>query len=689
MKLREEIQKILKEELMSEISDGFAKAALEVGVSYNTKDANAIFGNKLRVVKDFEYVGDPFDEIRKEMESLGYDVDFAESKVRKSVQTKNGIKVREMSLDKAVKKEIDNAYKEYVSNGGKAVWADDFVKRFSDEELIEKVKGGMGNMVQIFSNEQDQATLAKMTKKKPGIKNFVKMVIKNIKPWSTTGEIEKRFGGNKAMADLGITVYSIKLFKKFLMDNFMFVEHPNGQLDSPKIVSAAKKYNEVGSGFKIVISRASIDVLRMSDWKHLQSCHSEPRPNATKEDLEGNYFHCAVQESKGGGLVAYLVQGKDLEGVDLQKEEIFSDSSRGISGITPQARMRLRGFEYETGDESTRTLVAPETASYGMELDAFYNSIKSWATKSQSEQLEFDEAGKVVGVKDAGEFHMLGGNYTDTNPMRIISNFVNKKYKVSGQIDISGMFDVIKELFATTEQVVEIKDENVLILSHKILIEGDWTAIFEEHKNYILNFPKQFRTSRKMEVDIENGIAIMIWEELVVGSNSSNEQILDDARSFMDFCESVETAAWDLEEYVENAMRVAERTTPAKQLFMKGWNKTNLMFSGADMGDEMRIRNVSMGKIPELAGFDRKMLKSMERYLSSDKLLELDVFSDVNYHDFTSIKVKITDDGEVILEEMFVAYPDEVGDVKPYLQALNQISSAASELKKLIGFKND
>ena len=54
--------------------------------------------------------------------------------------------------------------------------------------------------------------------------------------------------------------------------------------------------------FSIILSRHPVDVLRMSDLPGMSSCHSEG----------GSHFQCAVAESKGNGLIAYMVNTSEL-----------------------------------------------------------------------------------------------------------------------------------------------------------------------------------------------------------------------------------------------------------------------------------------------------------------------------------------------------------------------------------------
>src|SRR3990167_1331598 len=97
---------------------------------------------------------------------------------------------------------------------------------------------------------------------------------------------------------------------------------------------ALESYEKEGiaTDLSILISRHPIDVVRMSDFDHIKSCHSEG----------GSYFHCAVQEMQGHGLVAYVVKTDDLSKISLQSDEIFKDKQRKIDGIVPLSRIRLR-----------------------------------------------------------------------------------------------------------------------------------------------------------------------------------------------------------------------------------------------------------------------------------------------------------------------------------------------------------
>lgn len=100
--------------------------------------------------------------------------------------------------------------------------------------------------------------------------------------------------------------------------------------------------------YTLILSRDPIDVFRMSDHKGLENCHSLP---SVKGGLD-RYNVCAAAEAHGNGAVAYLVEMEDFKDFfgsldpnvldDFEGEEIFSDPDRGVYGVTPASRIRIR-----------------------------------------------------------------------------------------------------------------------------------------------------------------------------------------------------------------------------------------------------------------------------------------------------------------------------------------------------------
>ena len=172
-----------------------------------------------------------------------------------------------------------------------------------------------------------------------------------------------------------------------------------------------KEFNDISvddvSEFSILISRAPVDVLRMSDFasKGMTSCHREG----------GEYFYCALAEARNQGAIAYLVRTEDINKVDLNATEIFADPQRGIEGITPEARVRIR----RVMDNTTNVdFMAPETRTYGRPKVSFTDTVNKWVASKTAEillndpQAKYDE-GKFY-IPEADSLELKGGSYSDS-----------------------------------------------------------------------------------------------------------------------------------------------------------------------------------------------------------------------------------------------------------------------------------
>jgi len=173
-----------------------------------------------------------------------------------------------------------------------------------------------------------------------------------------------------------------------------------------------QRFNEVtdtqANSLSILISRAPIDVLRMSDFasKGMTSCHREG----------GEYFYCALAEARNQGAIAYLVNTEDINKVDLNATEIFADPQRGIQGIVPEARMRLRRV---VDNQTNVDFMAPETRTYGKAKVSFVDTVNKWVTQQTAKilmndpQAKYDE-GKFYIPYEADSLELRGGSYSDS-----------------------------------------------------------------------------------------------------------------------------------------------------------------------------------------------------------------------------------------------------------------------------------
>lgn len=188
------------------------------------------------------------------------------------------------------------------------------------------------------------------------------------------------------------------------------------------------------SKYSVVLSRHPIDVLRMSDFRDIQSCHSE-----------GNsYFRCAIAEAHGHGLVAYIVKSSDFarlseelgeeygefHNIDsgFQTDEIFADRDRSVRGITPISRVRARKYVKSPGKEGSYELAMPETRVYGKKIPYFVESVRDWLYESQITKIlekEGYQSEQELKEKklDTKEFRQHGGSYRDTSPGQVFANF--------------------------------------------------------------------------------------------------------------------------------------------------------------------------------------------------------------------------------------------------------------------------
>ena len=175
--------------------------------------------------------------------------------------------------------------------------------------------------------------------------------------------------------------------------------------------------------FSIVITRNPVDILRMSDFDNITSCHSPP--SRSGEGL-GSYFKCAVAEAQGEGAIAYVVRNNDLEDInidDYEGRELFLDKQRGVGEITPISRIRLRLVrKYDDKDvknaEEIDDIAVPETRVYGEQIPGLGTVILNWAAENQQEilnKLPILDRGGGKGALDMAYFTKFGGTYEDTD----------------------------------------------------------------------------------------------------------------------------------------------------------------------------------------------------------------------------------------------------------------------------------
>jgi len=234
-----------------------------------------------------------------------------------------------------------------------------------------------------------------------------------------------------------------------------------------------KNADESSDKYSIIITRDPIDVLRMSDFEDIQSCHSPPSKGGASE-----YYKCAVAEAHGHGAVAYVVNTEDLllktdtDNIEeaqnqIQDGEIFDDDMRpgGAGfGIAPISRLRLRQIRYYMSNEDIALLAkygkvsdlpsdlsreemqalwarieraqssdfnpyegvqlaVPEKRIYGKEIPGFRTRVLDWAREHQETQMaNVPREGEQINLSQIVKF---GGSHEDTNISSLISQLFN------------------------------------------------------------------------------------------------------------------------------------------------------------------------------------------------------------------------------------------------------------------------
>jgi hypothetical protein len=275
---------------------------------------------------------------------------------------------------------LENLYLKNVSSFGRSV-INEISQRFVDEvkDAVEDKELPFNNIfgdklrmiIPLMDDSKDYHNIIGQISK---IKNFhsfdpeKKEVIKKI-------EVDPKYGGGVKFQkiNLGRAISSLNIpeeEKKKMLDWFANQSSNINEMD------------KLGK-YKVIISRSPIDLLRMSDNRILHSCHAEG----------GQFFHCAIAEAKNGGAIAFLVNTDGLSGItedELQNEEIFEDLSRGVRGITPFSRIRIR--RYESTAEANFSVAIPDTKIYGRNIENFYDTVKNFLKQKQfSGEMNVDE----------------------------------------------------------------------------------------------------------------------------------------------------------------------------------------------------------------------------------------------------------------------------------------------------------
>jgi hypothetical protein len=187
----------------------------------------------------------------------------------------------------------------------------------------------------------------------------------------------------------------------------------------------------------MVFSRVPIDVVRMSDFPELRSCHG----------VGGLYASCATQEAMStGGAVIYLFKEQyskffnDKEYVDSlvsTDQEFMEDDDRNVDGIIPTTRIRIRTWELTTSDNQSLFIHVPTSRMYGQNVKEFYAEVVKILSEKQAaviQKLKSLKGSDIVDVKLYGGAY--GDAYTDEVDEFLGTPLLRNKYKFNREYPI-------------------------------------------------------------------------------------------------------------------------------------------------------------------------------------------------------------------------------------------------------------
>jgi hypothetical protein len=249
------------------------------------------------------------------------------------------------------------------------------------------------------------------------------------------------------------------------------------------------KENELyfASKYMIVISRAPIDILRMSDHDGWSSCHSPG----------GSYFKCAVQEAVDGGAVAYIADNRELEKVNLDDEEIFKDKQRGIDGVVPLSRLRIRRY---ISDSYNAELGVPEVRIYGQGFPGFYEKLAQYLMTAQKSVIDSikNYAGAASGKPNINlySWKLYGGSYEDNAGRQLFREFFGDEFTFSGDTGKQASDIEYQEMTERTTQMTN--DAN-----RRLNYSSIWASVEEyDVGDYYVDY------GGTIEIDIEEEVSI-------------------------------------------------------------------------------------------------------------------------------------------------------------------------------------
>ena len=366
---------------------------------------NELFEGKTRLIIDFQAFDETSDmgKFAKTLQDQGYAVDWEKGLVsaEREVSTKSATDDIMAAITGA---RTEKKKKKIQMKIGKLFGKIADVARRQDELLAiiqKKADRTLRHPGAVTGNEAADALNAEQMESWERLHNQMKLYIPN--PGLMDGGYAAR------NQQVGFTAAEMAVsFQNFWKDNAEYIKKNMDKLFSDR--------------YSIIITRDPVDILRMSDFQRITSCHSPP----SREQSTEGYFKCAVAEAHGHGAVAYVVNTEDLLHAtntsniesaeqEIQEGEIFADDTRGSwvgisTELVPLSRVRLRQVRVNSGEPPNMVdlqLAVPETRVYGAKIPGFQKRVAEWAKENQASVIS------KVGPDD--NWIKYGGSYEDNN----------------------------------------------------------------------------------------------------------------------------------------------------------------------------------------------------------------------------------------------------------------------------------
>ena len=253
------------------------------------------------------------------------------------------------------------------------------------------------------------------------------------------------------------------------------------------------------AGFSIIVSRHPVDVLRMSDFDEITSCHTL----ASRSGESGAFIKCAFAEAIDGGAIAYVVPSQEIKDFEHEygpiedaNDEILVDENRGIGSIDPVSRIRIRVGEFGDKEE----LGVPDRSVYGQEMANFYDTLKKWLFDSQQDAIkaiprveksdvggESDRWGQStykeedIGKIKAPDIRRIGGSYEDNPYERNLAGLLDPEMGLRGIPEIGDVVIGRSSLYSSEDEL-DLPDAAAEAMIEEITEE---TADFNRRYSYV------------------------------------------------------------------------------------------------------------------------------------------------------------------------------------------------------------